>query len=105
MSASGPGDWRFAQALARIEPTVAAIVAEQATSLWGRPARRHEVASGPDRPDRVVVWSIDDQTVVELRVAERGRATLVVGDFGLYSALDKALRTRHVEVRYAASDA
>jgi len=105
MSPSGPGDWRYAQALARIEPTVAAIVAEHATSLWGRPVRRHEVATEPGRPDRSVVWSIDHETVVELRVAEQGRATLLVGDFGLYTTLKKALRTRHVQVRYAASDA
>ena len=101
---SGPPErrrWRFRRAVARIEPMVEPLVAHHATSYWQRPARRHEDPPGPGRPDPSLRWSIDDETVLELRVPERGPSTLVVHDFGLFDPLRKALRTRHVRVRHA----
>ena len=74
--AVNPSGWRFERVLARIEPTVETLLADHATSYWGRPVRRHELAAEPDSLDHRVVWTIDDETVIELRVAERGPATL-----------------------------
>jgi hypothetical protein len=48
-----------------------------------------------------VRWTIDNELVLELRVAERGPAELVVHDFSLIDALRSHLRTRHVRIRYA----
>ena len=96
-----PAGWRFERALARIEPTVETLLADHATSYWGRPVRRHQHTAGPDSPDGRVVWTIDDETVLELRVAERGPATLVVHDVSLFSPLRRALRTRHVRLLLA----
>lgn len=93
--------WRCQRALARIEPQVEAIVAEHATSFWQRGARRYEVWPGPDQPRGCVRWTIDDELVLELHVAVRGAADLVVHDFSLIGPLRKALRTRHVHIRYA----
>ena len=96
-----PAGWRFERALARIEPTVETLLADHATSYWGRPLRRQELAAEPDGLDRRVVWTIDTETVLELRVAERGPATLVVHDVSLLSPLRRALRTRHVRLLHA----
>jgi hypothetical protein len=80
--------------LARIDRQVDAIVAEHASSYWRRGAARHE-----DWPS--VGWTIDNEVVLELRVAERGPAELVVHDFSLVDPIRRALRTRHVNIRYA----
>jgi hypothetical protein len=93
-----PSGWRAERAVARIEPVVEPLLADHATSYWGRPVRRHLLAAEPDGLDRRVVWTIDDETVVELRVVERGPATLVVHDLSLFAPLRRALRTRHVRV-------
>jgi hypothetical protein len=96
-----PFVWRCQRALARIEPSVEAIVAEHATSFWQRGARRYAVWPGLDRQDGRVRWVIDNELVLELRVAARGAAELVVHDFSLIDPLRKGLRTRHVRIRYA----
>jgi hypothetical protein len=93
-----PSGWRLERALARIEPTVETLLAEHATSYWGRPVRRHQVVAEPDSADRRVVWTIDNETVLEVRVAESGPAMLVVHDVSLFSPLRRALRTRHVRL-------
>ena len=98
-----PFVWRCQRALARIEPQVEAIVAEHATSFWQRGAARSEAWPGPGQPDGRVVWTIDNQLVLELRVRERGAAELVVHDFSLIDPLRTTLRTRHVRIRHATS--
>ncbi len=103
MSASRPIDpvaWRFRRALARIEPTVEALVAEHAASYWQRGARRRELQPGAGE-DRRVQWSIDDEMVLELQVPPRGPATLVVHDFSLHDPLKRALCTRRLRIRFA----
>ena len=99
--ADDPRLWRLRRTLTRVGPAVEALVADHATSYWQRPARRLDSPPGPGRPHPCTRWSIDRQTVLELRVPDRGPATLVVLDFGLYEPLRKALRTRHVVVRHA----
>jgi len=96
-----PSEWHVERARARIEPTVETVLADHATAYWGRPVRRHELAAGPDSLDRRVVWTIDNETVLELHVAERGPATLRVHDVSLFSPLRRALRTRHVRLLLA----
>jgi hypothetical protein len=93
--------WRCRRALARVEPQVEAIVAEHATSFWQRGARRHERWPGLGETEGRVRWTIDNELVLELRVAPRGASELVVHDFSLVHPLRKALRTRHVRIRYA----
>jgi hypothetical protein len=93
--------WRCQRALARIEPQVEAIVAEHATCFWQRGARRYEAWPGPDQDDGRVRWTIDNELVLELRVAPHGPALLIVHDFSLIEPLRKALRTRHVQIRHA----
>lgn len=90
--------WRFDRALARIEPTVEAVVAAHAVTYWGRAVRRLPLGG-----DGRLVWVIDGEPVLELRVLERGPSTLVVYDFSLWSPLRKAVRTRHVHIRIATS--
>jgi hypothetical protein len=89
-----PFAWRFERTMARVGPTVEAILAEHATSYWRLPVRRRVL-------DGRVAWSIDREIVLELRVGVRRPATLVVHDFGMFDQLHKALRTRHVSVRHA----
>ena len=98
-----PVVWRCRRALARIEPQVDAIVAEHATSFWQRGARRYEDWPRLDQPDARVRWVIDKELVLELRVAARGAADLVVHDFSLIDPLRRGLRTRHVRIRHAVS--
>jgi hypothetical protein len=93
--------WRCQRALARIEPQVDALVAAHATSFWHRGARRYEVWPALDQPDGRVRWAIDGTLVLELRVAARGAAELVVHDFSLIDPLRRAVRTRHVRIRHA----
>jgi hypothetical protein len=89
-----PFVWRCQRALARIDRQVDAVVAEHASSYWQRGAARHE-----DWPS--VRWTIDNEVVLELRVAVSGPAELVVHDFSLIDPLRGAVRTRHVRIRYA----
>ena len=93
--------WRFERALARVDRTVEAIVVEHATSYWGRPVRRREVGLELVGRERRVMWWIENEPVLEFRFIEQGPATLVVHDFSLFDPLKRALRTRHVRVRYA----
>ena len=88
-------------ALARVDRTVEAIVVEHATSYWGRPVRRREVGLELDGRERRVLWWIENEPVLDFRFIEQGPATLVVHDFSLFDPLKRALRTRHVHVRYA----
>jgi hypothetical protein len=96
-----PFVWRCQRALARIERQVDTIVAEHATSFWLRGARRHEAWPGRDQSEGRVRWTIDNELVLELRVAERGPSELVVHDFSLIDPLQRVVRTRHVRIRYA----
>ena len=98
---SDPVVWRCQRALARLERPVEAIIAEHATCFWQRGARRYERWPGLDQPDARVWWVIDHELVLELRVAVRGAAELVVHDFSLIEPLRKSLRTRHVRIRQA----
>jgi hypothetical protein len=93
--------WRFERALVRVDRTVEAIVVEHATSYWGRPVQRREVGLELDGRERRVSWCIENEPVLEFRFIEQGPATLVVHDFSLFDPLKRALRTRHVHVRYA----
>jgi hypothetical protein len=100
-SAVDPFVWRCQRTLARIGPEVEAIVAEHATCYWQRGARRREEWPRPDHPAGRVRWTIDDELVVELRIAERGAAELVVHDVSLIDPLRRALRSGHVRVSHA----
>jgi hypothetical protein len=91
--------WRCQQALARIESEVEPIIAEHATNLWQRGARRRVEWPRSDDEDGWVRWSIEGAPVVELRIAPRGPAELLVHDLSLLDPLRRALRTRHVRVR------
>jgi hypothetical protein len=95
MSGSDPRmAWRFRRAVARVEPAVTGILAEHATSYWQRALSRRE-------SDDTILWTIDGQRVLEFRFAPRGPSSLVVHDFSLFDPLRKAIRTRHVRLRFA----
>jgi hypothetical protein len=47
------------------------------------------------------VWTIDREPVLEFRYAPRGPSSLVVHDFSLFDPLRRAVRTRHVRLRFA----
>lgn len=87
--------WRFERAVERIEPATTAILAEHATSYWQRGLSRREIG------DSAIVWAIDGEPVLEFRFEPRGPSTLVVHDFSLFDPLRKAIRTRHVRLRFA----
>ena len=87
--------WRALRVEARIEPAVTKILVDHAQSYWQRPLARREEADGR------VLWTIDREVVLELRTAARGPSELVVHDFSLLEPLRKAVRTRHVRVRFA----
>ena len=66
-------DWLFERAIRRVAP-VDGVVAEYATSICGRPARRREVRpDGADDGLGTVTWSIDDEVVVEFTAMAAGR--------------------------------
>jgi hypothetical protein len=88
--------WRFQRAVARIEPAATKILAEHATSYWQRGVSRRE-------RDQRIVWTIDGETVLEFRFDPRGPSSLVVHDFSLFDPLRKAIRTRHVHLRFASA--
>ena len=97
MSGPDPGmAWRFRGAVARIEPAATRILAEHATSYWRRGLSRRE-------SDQRVVWTIDGETVLEFRFDPAGPSSLVVHDFSLFEPLRKAIRTRHVHLRFASA--
>ena len=94
--------WRFQRALARVK-VVEGIVADYATAYCGRPVRRREAGpleSAVQLPG--VTWSIDGDLVVEYLVAPSGPAQLVVHDIALLRPLRKALRSRHISVKWGA---
>jgi hypothetical protein len=84
-----------------MEPALTRILVEHATGYWCRPLVRHQVAAGVGDPRPRVVWTIDGQTIGEFRFAERGPCDLVVHDFSLFDPLRRAIRTRHVRIRFA----
>jgi hypothetical protein len=95
-SPARPGTpWRFQRAVERIEPATTAILADHAASYWQRGLSRRQIG------DSTVVWAIDGEPVLEFRFAHRGPSSLVVHDFSLYDPLRRAIRTRHVRLRFA----
>ena len=96
---SEPGrEWLFRRALRRVA-AVDRVVADYATSICGRPARRRELR--PDRADGdlgSVTWSIDHEVVVEFTAAAGGRDRVVVYDVGLLGPLRRCLRNRRLVV-------
>lgn len=94
MSTPAASVWRFQRALARVEATVEAVVAEHATSYWHRPVRRQDTPAS-------VMWRIDGEAVVEFRFSDDGPSALVVYELSLVDLLKRRVRTRHVVVREA----
>ena len=77
------------------------IVAEYATVICGRPARRRDhPPDGSDISDAVVTWSIDGDVLVTFRPSSRGRGVVSVHEIGLLQPLRKQLRSRHLRVEY-----
>jgi hypothetical protein len=92
--------WCFERSLARVEPAIESILAEHASTYWCRGLRRHEIERAGTEDVRLM-WTIDGEPVLEF-LFELGRAsTLVVHDFGVYPPLRKAIRSRHVRIRFA----
>src|SRR5262245_48869609 len=91
----GVTTWQFERHLARIARVVDDVVAEHATSYWGRPARRH------DDPPVSSTWTIEGEVVVEFRFDAGGHDQLLVHDVSLVAPLRKRLRTRHLVVEHA----
>lgn len=90
--------WRVERLRGAIEPAIEAIVAEQATTYWNRPARRSVSEAG----DGIVVqWSIDGTVVVALEVGPRGPARVTVHDIGALQPLRRSLRSRRVVIALA----
>ena len=92
-------EWAFERAVARVEAPVEEVLADYATSYVGRPVRRRDVR--PPRPLPGVVWTIDEEVVVELVHRKGGPDQLLVHDVALVELLKRRLRTRHLEIRYA----
>ena len=91
-------DWLFRRALRRVAP-VDGVVADYATSICGRPARRREVRPGEaDGGLGSVTWSIDDEVVVEFTAVASGRHRVAVYDVGLLRPLRQCLRNRRLLV-------
>jgi hypothetical protein len=97
-----PARWCFRAALARVEPDVRAILAEHASSYWRRALSQRELEAA--HAEVRLLWMIDGEPVLEFRYEHRRPATLVVHDFALYEPLRKAVRTRHVRMRFATVD-
>lgn len=95
--------WRHRRAVARVGEIVDEVVADFATTCWGRPFRRREVlplSSAIELPG--VVWSIEGETIVELLTTteEQGPSRLVVHELSLLALLRKRVRSRHVTVEH-----
>ena len=93
--------WPMRHLVARVEPDVDAVLAEHATSYWGRPLARRVVEPSDRKPAHQLLWTIDGEPVAELLLAERGPVTLVVHDFSVFTELRTAIRSRRVHVRLA----
>ena len=92
--------WLFQQALRRVEQ-VDDVVAEYATAICGRPARRRDVRSdSSDGGIGTVTWSIDGEVVVELTAVANGQHRVAVYDVGLLRPVRQCLRSRHLIVGY-----
>ncbi|MET0903291.1 MAG: hypothetical protein ABWZ52_08625 [Acidimicrobiales bacterium] len=91
-------DWRFQRAVARVEDVVEEVVAEHAVSYVGRPVQRRDTS--PPHPLPGIVWSIDEELVVEFVHRASGPDQLLVHDIALLDVLKKRLRTRHVDVTH-----
>ena len=97
--------WLFDRALDRVR-VIDSIVAEYATSVCGRPARRRDHPPGRadeggiDTDDARVAWSIDGDVLVEFRPSPRGRGVVSIHEIGLLEPLRKQLRSRHLVVEY-----
>ena len=96
--AARASSWQLNRAMARVD-AVDTIVADYATSYYGRPVRRH-VASVADQP--AITWSVDKEAVVEFWHCDDGPDRLVVYEFGLLEPLRKKLRSRHVTIEHGA---
>ena len=93
-------DWLFQQAVRRVAQ-VDDVVAEYATAICGRPARRRDVRSAaPDGDIGTVTWSIDGEVVVEFTAVAAGRHRVAVYDVGLLRPVRQCLRSRHLIVGY-----
>jgi hypothetical protein len=85
---------QFRRAADRVVPVVDAALAEFVTIYNLRPATRD------DAPPRVV-WSIEDEPIVEFVHRDTGTSEVVVHDIGLLGTLKKQLRSRRVRVEHA----
>jgi hypothetical protein len=93
----GADTWLFERAVRRVDP-VDAVVADYATSICGRAARRREVR--PGGPDVGVTWSIDGEVVVCFTPKQQGRSVVTIHEIALLQPLRKQLRSRHLAVAY-----
>jgi hypothetical protein len=98
MAERATSDWRFARAVARVQP-VEGILAEYATAVCGLPVRRTETHGA--HPG--VTWSIDGTVMVELVAEASGPDRLLVHELSLLGPVRKALRTRHLRIEHAPS--
>jgi hypothetical protein len=92
--------WLFERAVDRVR-AVDAIVAEYATAICGRPARRRD--HPPEAADGSAVgvtWSIDGDVLVTFTPSSRGPSVVTVSEIGLLQPLRKQLRSRHLRIEY-----
>ena len=80
-------------AVRSVETAVDEILAEYATTFCLRPVRRQE--AGPR-----IVWSVDEETMVEFVHTETGPDLVLVHEIGLVRQLKKQLRSGRVKVEY-----
>jgi hypothetical protein len=95
------GTWQFDRAVARVEATVEAVLADLATSHVGRPVRRRDIR--PPRPLPGIEWSIDGDLVVQFVHRAAGKDELLVHDVSLLADLRKRLRSGHIEIRHVST--
>jgi hypothetical protein len=94
--------WLFERAVDRVL-VIDSIVADYATAICGRPARRRDhppggAVGGDDDPR--VTWSIDGDELVTFRPSRRGPGVVTIHEIGLLEPLRKELRSRHLMVEY-----
>jgi hypothetical protein len=93
--------WQHRRAVARVA-VVDDLVAEYATTFWGRPFRRRDVRPLESAVELAgVTWSIDGEVVVELLTAAHGPSRLLVHQVALLRPIRKRLRSRHVVIEHA----
>jgi hypothetical protein len=83
-----------------VEAAMDEILAEYATTFCLRPVRRHEVRSDDDSDRGSVMWSIEQQTMVELVHTQTGPDLIRVHEIGLVRQLKNQLRSGRVKVEY-----